>query len=65
MFIDEDDYEAKIEAILEWGEENPWFDTGFIQMMQDRVDKGKELTNNMIYAIDNIFEKTVVKEKSK
>lgn len=61
-FIDEDDYEGKIQAILDWGLENDWFDLGFIEKMQERINEEKHLTDNMRYAIDNIFDKTVGKD---
>lgn len=59
MFIDEDDYEGKCQAILDWALENDWFDTGFVEKMQERILAGKHMTTAMIYAIDNIFDKTV------
>ncbi len=61
-FIDEDDYEAKIQAIIDWGMENDWFDLGFVEKMEKRINDGLHLTDNMRNAIDNIFEKTVEKE---
>lgn len=60
-FIDDDDYEGKIGAIIDWSLDNDWFDVGFVEKMQERINEGKPLTDNMRYAIDNIFDKTVAK----
>ena len=47
----------QIQLILDWSEEHPEFDTGFVLSMQERLEAGNELTDAQKQGIDNIIEK--------
>lgn len=54
--------EVKIERILEWAEENPKFDTEFVERLQDQLDRAGELSVDQIRALDNILERWRIPE---
>ena len=61
--IEESDYHSKCEAIVEWVYANKKdLDVGFVEDMLDRLDRGKYLTESQQYAIDLLYEKTVLSE---
>ena len=50
--------EEKIKMILEWAdEEKPEFDTGFVESLQDQLEKKDFLTDAQEEALDNIIDK--------
>jgi len=51
------DSEEMCEAILEWAEDNDWFDTSFVDAMQNELDSGYDLTDAQIESLQNIIDK--------
>ena len=51
-----DDF-GKLQAVLEWAEDNDWFDTDFILSLESSCEKFGELTPKQRSALDNIIEK--------
>ncbi len=50
--------EEKIKMILEWAdEETPEFDTGFVESLQDQLEKKDFLTDAQEEALGNIIDK--------
>lgn len=47
----------KIDAILDWAEEHPEFDTDFVESLASQLEDKGELSENQEDALDNIIEK--------
>ena len=47
----------KIQAVLEWADENGWFDTDFIESLDNHLEGIGSLTDNQEQALDNIIDK--------
>jgi len=52
--VEDDEAQELITAILEWAEDKHWFDTDFVDQMQDRLDEGRELTDGQLGALRRI-----------
>jgi hypothetical protein len=48
--------EYMIEQILEWAQDNPHFDTSFVESLQEQLTY-KELSDAQIAALENIMER--------
>ena len=55
-YVDDDD-ETKIAAVLKWAEENPDFDTSFIDSLDDWLSKGRDLTDAQETALNRIIKR--------
>ncbi len=49
--------EEKIQAVLEWADENGWFDAEFIESLQDYFNATGILTTAQENALDRIIER--------
>lgn len=45
----------KVDAVLEWAEDHPGFDTEFIESLQERLMLGKPLTTNQEAALEKLI----------
>jgi len=52
----------KIEAILYWAEEHTWFDTEFIESLQEQYERTGSLSIKPEDALDTILEKFKINE---
>ena len=54
--LDETMQEASdlIERILEWAEDHPWFDTGFVESLQSQLEERGTLSPRQIEGLENI-----------
>jgi len=57
MFISYKESQDKIDAILDWANENYWFDTGFVDSLSEQLERKGRLTDNQESALDNLIEK--------
>lgn len=51
------DYGDRIQAVLDWAEGRPNFDTSFVESLSERYDRFGELTGNQEDALDRIIER--------
>lgn len=54
--------EEKIELIMEYAEKHPKFETGFVESLENFLDKFGSLTENQSAALDNIIYKFRITE---
>ena len=47
----------KIEAVQEWAEENTWFNTEFVDSLEEAMQKYGRLTENQESALDRIIDR--------
>ncbi len=52
------EYEDKCAAIMSWADErgDDDFDTTFVESIQEQIEKGRDLTQKQMDAIDNIID---------
>lgn len=59
-----DDEMTRVHAVLDWAEDQSWFDDSFVRSLLTRLESGKSLTDKQINAFENI-ETMVEKNKAK
>ncbi len=47
----------RLEEIIEWANENPWFDQEFILNIYDLIEKDCQINMNQVYGVDAIYQK--------
>jgi hypothetical protein len=47
----------RLEEIIEWANENPWFDQKFILRVYDLIEKDCQISMNQVYGVDAIYQK--------
>lgn len=57
MSDDEECIEEKIEAILEWADKHPSFDTSFVESLQEQYEETESLSYKQIESLNNIIER--------
>ena len=50
-----------IDAILDWAENHPDFDTSFVESLQGQLDQGRNPSVAQIDALENIIERFRIK----
>lgn len=50
----------RCEEILDWASKNDWFDTGMVESIYNKLEKGWTLTDKQVAAVKNIHERFVV-----
>lgn len=50
---------VRIEELLEWATDNPWFSTEFLEKIYNLIEKDKPLTSNQVRAVNNIYDKFI------
>lgn len=54
--------EEKIELILTWADDNPNFDTAFVESLKESFEKWGRLSEKQIWALDHIIEEWGIDE---
>lgn len=55
------DNQEKIDAILDWAENNPSFNTNFVESLSEQLDGGKDLTEIQEAALNKIIKSFRIK----
>lgn len=55
--MEKEEAEEKLEMVLNWAEDHPKFDTGFVESLQDALETYGRLTEAQGNALDNIIDR--------
>ena len=51
----------KIDEILEWADDNGWYDTTFILSIQKQLEKRGDLTDNQEFSLCDIISRHIIR----